>query len=132
MRICHQISLTTSRFKKIETELKQRHHGRPPRRGVVGFSTPVTLKISEIRRVESTNCQPEFVRADVLHITNAQALVNHWLSYRVQLHSRLRLSQLFIYEFTSVHGFRAASCNLKVTIVDAHWAELIRAQHWQV
>ena len=38
--------------------------------------------------------------------------------------------QLSIYDFTAVYDFVAATCNLVVTFVDAHWAELIRPQRW--
>jgi len=34
-------------------------------------------------------CQPEIVRADVLHINSAHVQVNLWLSCQFQLHRRL-------------------------------------------
>ena len=56
------------------------------------------------------------MRADLLHVTSAFALVS--------------ASQPFIYCFTAVHGFIAVTCNLMLTFADAHWAELIWPQHW--
>jgi len=35
-----------------------------------------------------------------------------------------------IYGFTTVYGFLAVTCNLVVTLGDAHWAELIRSHCW--
>jgi len=54
------------------------------------------------------------MRADLLHVTSAFALVS--------------ASQPFIYCFTAVHGFIAVTCNLMLTFGDAHWAELIWPQ----
>jgi len=62
------------------------------------------------------------VRADLLHVTSAFVLVS-----ASQLTTALQPS---IYGFTTVYGFLAVTCNLVVTLGDAHWAELIRSHCW--
>ena len=62
------------------------------------------------------------MRADLLHVTSAFVLVS-----ASQLTTALQPS---IYGFTAVYGFITVTSNLVVTFGEAHWAELIRPQHW--
>jgi len=51
------------------------------------------------------------------------------LHSRLWLYSRLITAlQPFIYDFTAVYGFIAATCNLVVIFGDAQWAKLIQPQ----
>jgi len=60
------------------------------------------------------------MRADLLHVTSAFVLVS--------ASQPTTTSQPYTYDFTTVHGCIAITCNLVVTFGDAHWAELIRPQ----
>jgi len=54
------------------------------------------------------------------YITSVHALVNFWFYSLILALWPSTTSQSFIYSFTVVHGFVAVSCNLVVTLEEAH------------
>jgi len=62
----------------------------------------------------------------LLHVTNWCFCAGFGLTANYEIDGLTAV----IYGFTAVYGFIAITCNLVVTFVDAHWAELIRPQRW--